>query len=76
MSKLDFEGFAKAIIESPWYETNFDGGDIQALGVEFGLLKEVETNGVCPGMVGYDCTCLEVVGEIPDTCFRIQYNED
>ncbi len=71
MKKIDYEAFAKAILEYDYCSYDLDGGTIQELGVTHGLLIETETLGVC--VDGEDCYCLTTLGEIPDTCFRQTY---
>ena len=71
MKKIDYEAFAKAIIGYDYCSYDLDGSTVQELGVEHGLLVEMETHGVC--VDAENCYCLTMVGEIPDTCFKLTY---
>jgi len=71
MNKINYEAFAKAILEYDYCSYDLDGGTIQELGVTHGLLIEYETHGDC--VYAEDCYCLDTLGEIPDTCFRLTY---
>jgi hypothetical protein len=71
MIPINYEAFAKAILEYDYCSYDLDGGTIQELGVKHGLLIEVETKGVC--LETESCNCLTTIGEIPDTCFKFTY---
>ena len=47
MSKPNLQGFADEIFQAAWDAYTLDGGDIQEIGVRFGLLKEVTRTERC-----------------------------
>lgn len=67
----DFKGFAEKVIREAWEGRDFgpmDGGDVEDIGVEFGILKPVTMAAPC----GENCACEEYAGssEFPLTCYR------
>lgn len=61
--------FAKEIIDEALQGGSYDGGDIQDLAVDYGLLKPTEATESC----GNNCYCAEEFGEWPITCYRKEY---
>lgn len=41
MAKRNVEGFTASVLQSLWDAVGLDGEDIQALGLKFGVIKEV-----------------------------------
>ena len=68
MNKPDFKGFVNHIIECGW-EGDIDWRDIQEMGIQFGLLKEVEMKEPC----GEVCSCRKYGVDFPTTCYRKTY---
>lgn len=74
MIELDAEtqkslvGFVDAIIQVVWDAGSLDGGDIQDLALEHGVLKEVDILEPCSEF----CACAEVT-EGPYKCYRKTY---
>lgn len=61
----DLIGFATAVLDS-WPDGGIDGGDLQDLGVRFGLLSPVTVTEPC----NENCHCAEYYDEFPAECLR------
>lgn len=58
---------ADAVIRASWEGWEYDGGDIQGLATNYGLLEAVQATESC----GDNCGCLE--HGFPSTCYRKKY---
>lgn len=67
----DFIGFANKMFGISWAGCHADGGTIQELGEQYGLLKETEMQEPC----GEACMCRECGADFPTNCYRKTYNK-
>ena len=66
-----FKEFANAVIEESFEGGSLDGGQLQEMALEHGLLRELEVQVPC----GDDCRCAEY-GDFPMICMRKTYEGD
>lgn len=64
--------FANHVINGVFEGGDWDGGELQSLAVQYGLLKPVEMRERC----GEACSCAENGADFPATCFRKTYLGD
>ena len=64
----NFKEFANKILQVAFDGNDLDGSDIQDIGVECGLLKEVMATEPC----GENCVCAEY-NDWPMECYRKTY---
>jgi len=69
-NKPDFEGFSKAAMQTLFDEGGLDPFDLQDMGLEYKLLKEVQVTEPC----GEYCNCSEN-DNIPGLCYQPTYKD-